>query len=181
MSRYLNIPLKILPGVDLKFEEASLKVQVKGPKGTLEFSYPSVVVFHKDGDQIKIALRPDFKGSTSFVGLSFKILENMMIGVTRGFKKTLEFVGVGYRMAVKGNVLNMQLGYSHDVNFDIPKGIVVEVKAQVVSVEGIDKEEVGRVADKIKSFRPVEPYKGKGIKYQGQHVIRKAGKSGKSK
>ena len=103
----------------------------------------------------------------------------MILGVSKGFEKKLEFSGVGYRVAVKGKTLNLQLGYSHDINYNFPEMIEIETTSNSILVKGIDKELVGRVADKIKSFRPIEPYKGKGIKYLGQYVIRKAGKSGK--
>ena len=105
------------------------------------------------------------------------LINNAVIGVKTGFEKTLELVGVGYRAAVKGTMLNLQLGYSHDINFDIPDNIKIEVEKQtVVKISGIDKQQVGMITSKIKSFRPPEPYKGKGIKEAGQYILRKEGK-----
>ena len=179
MSRYAKIPIEIAPEVEVLLDNTTVKA--KGAKGELSFTLPQAVKVIKEDKWMRVGLKTETdKKSNSFVGLTFKMINNMIIGVSKGFEKTLEFSGVGYRMAVKGNVLNMQLGFSHDVNYEIPPGIQVEVKQSSLTVSGIDKELVGRVADKIKSFRPIEPYKGKGIKYLGQYVLRKVGKAGKS-
>ena len=177
MSRYSKIPIYIADGVEIEFD--SDKIKAKGSKGELSFKLPAFVNVVKENNLVRVNLKDenDTKNK-SFVGLTFKMINNMIIGVTKGFEKILEFNGVGYRMSIKGNVLNMQLGFSHDINYNIPQAIKVEVKQSTLIVSGIDKELVGRVADKIKSFRPIEPYKAKGIKYSGQYVLRKAGKAG---
>ncbi len=179
MSRYSKIPISIPEGIEIQLNDN--RVRVKGDKGELFFLIPSSIKIVKEEKSILVNLREknDLK-SNNFIGLTFKMITNMIIGVSKGFDKNLEFSGVGYKMALKGNVLNMQLGFSHDINYEIPSDINVLVKQNALTVSGIDKELVGRVADKIKSFRPIEPYKAKGIKYTGQHVLRKVGKSGKS-
>lgn len=179
MSRYHKMLLSVPNGVDVKFEEDSSVFLVKGPKGELSFTLVPHVLIKKESGGLRVVLRDESSRLTQFVGLTFRMIQNMFLGVTSGFEKVLEFNGVGYRMAVKGEILNMQLGYSHDINYPIPKGVELEVKDQKLTVKGVDKELVGRVADEIKRYRPVEPYKGKGIRYAGQRVIRKAGKSSK--
>ena len=179
MSRYAKIPIFIPEGIEIQLGDN--KVQVKGIKGELSFATPlPVKVVEKEGSiWVNLKKESDNKNK-SFIGLTFKMITNMIIGVTKGFEKNLEFSGVGYKMVIKENVLNMQLGFSHDINYEVPTGVNVLVKQNTLTVSGIDKELVGRVADKIKSFKAIEPYKAKGIKYSGQYVLRKVGKSGKS-
>ncbi len=178
MSRIGKLPIEIPQGVKITYTDFVVKVD--GPKGalsrrimdgvTLEVSEKSLVVNRVD-DSIK---------SRSAHGLTRTLINNMVTGVTKGFETALEISGVGYRAEAKGDVLNLSLGYSHPINFELPKGISVEVdKMTKVLVKGIDKELVGQTAAKIRAFRGPEPYKGKGIKYAGEAILRKAGKTGK--
>lgn len=175
MSRYQNKPLPVLANIQVTLKDGL--VVLKGTKGELQYRCPENTHVVQEGQVLKVAATPDTKAG-HLVGLTFRMLQNMMKGVTDGFLKELELNGVGYRMAMKGQVLNLQLGYSHEINFDIPKGIQIEIKANRISIRGSDKQLVGQVADKIRGFRPVEPYKGKGFKYVDEKVRRKAGKSG---
>ena len=178
MSRFENVPILLLDGVSLSLDGKVFVIS--GKKGKLSFNIPNEVELIQEEKSFKFKLKKakDNK-SKSLIGLSYRMANNMIKGVSEGFTKKLEFNGVGYRIAVKGQVLNMQLGYSHDINYNIPQEVEIEVNKNLIIVKGIDKELVGRVADKIKSFRPIEPYKGKGIKYTNQYVIRKVGKAAK--
>ena len=179
MSRFDNMPLPIPEGVDFKCDKLSsggFDLTVKGPKGELKQSLPSYVdVSIKEGSVFFHVERKDKK---NFAGLSFRLASNLIHGVKEGFSKVLEVNGVGYRWSVSGSKLNLQLGFSHPVEYNIPEGIKVEIgKDNLLKVQGIDKQKVGEVAAQIKSYRPVEPYKGKGVRYHGQYVVRKAGKT----
>lgn len=155
-------------------------ISVKGPKGELSRTLPSGVVLEQGNNQIVIQRRDDSRVSRERHGLCRTLVANMLEGVSKGFQKRLEIQGVGYRAQIQGRNLNMSLGYSHPVKFEPPPGIefVVESNTNIV-VSGIDKEVVGNIAAMIRNARPPEPYKGKGVRYSGEFVRRKAGKAGK--
>ena len=179
MSRFEKTPLGIIEGSDVVVENGS--VLVKSSKGELSVDLPEGVMAAKESDKIlRITTVDNTKRQIAFVGLVYRMIQNAMIGLTKGFKKELQIMGVGYRWNVIENVLNMQLGFSHDIVYNIPDGIQMVAKANTLTIEGVDKQLVGQVVANVKSFRPVEPYKGKGIRLKDQHVIRKVGKSGGS-
>lgn len=179
MSRFAGRPLAIPQGVEVSLEEKAKKVflRVKGPKGELvQDIHPSVVCDKKDD---ALFFTAPLKNQENFVGMCYRLAANQILGVTEGFKKILEINGVGYRWSLSGKDLQLQLGFSHPVSFTPPSEVQcnIDSKSNTLTVEGIDRQKVGAVAAKIKSFRPVEPYKGKGIRYQGQYVLRKSGKT----
>jgi large subunit ribosomal protein L6 len=152
-------------------------IEVKGPKGTRAFKATDDVTITVDGQSVSIMPRGSSKRARQQWGMSRTMVANLATGVTEGFKKELEINGVGYRAAAQGNVLKLQLGYSHEVNFDVPEGVTVTTPKQTeVIVEGIDQQLVGQVAANIREWRKPEPYKGKGIKYKGEFIFRKEGK-----
>ena len=154
-------------------------INVEGPFGkkTLLFDTNNFDLKIDDGKKISIHPKKNDQNSKRLWGMNRSLLNNAIIGAHKGYEKVLELVGVGYRAAIKGTQLNLQLGFSHDINFDIPQSIKIIVEKQtVIKISGIDKQEVGMIASKIKSFRPPEPYKGKGIKEKGQYILRKEGK-----
>jgi large subunit ribosomal protein L6 len=177
MSRIGKKPIPVPEGVDITLDGNA--VRVKGPKGTLERTFrPEVDITLEDGE-LKVTRRSDAKRDRAFHGLSRALLANMVTGVTDGFSKTLEIVGVGYRAEMKDKALAISVGYSHPVDYPQPAGITITTPSPtVIVVEGIDRQQVGQVAAEIRSVRPPEPYKGKGIRYRGEHVRRKAGKAG---
>jgi large subunit ribosomal protein L6 len=153
------------------------EVAVKGPKGELKHVLADAIVAKLDKGRIEVTMREDTKEARAMWGMTRTMVANLMSGVTEGFTKKLEITGVGYRAAVQGSNLQLQLGYSHDVSFPIPKGIqVVCLKPTEIVITGIDKQKVGQVAAEIRQFRPPEPYKGKGVKYAGEYIHRKEGK-----
>jgi large subunit ribosomal protein L6 len=153
------------------------EVAVKGPKGELKHVLADAIVAKLDQGRIEVTMREDTKEARAMWGMTRTMVANLMSGVTEGFTKKLEITGVGYRAAVQGSNLQLQLGYSHDVSFPIPKGIqVVCPKPTEIVITGIDKQKVGQVAAEIRQFRPPEPYKGKGVKYAGEYIHRKEGK-----
>jgi len=153
------------------------EVAVKGPKGELKHVLADAMVAKLDKGRIEVAMREDTKEARAMWGMSRTMVANLMAGVTEGFSKKLEITGVGYRAAVQGSNVQLQLGYSHDVSYSIPKGIqVVCPKPTEIVITGIDKQKVGQVAAEIRRFRPPEPYKGKGVKYAGEFILRKEGK-----
>jgi len=153
------------------------EVAVKGPKGELKHVLADAMVAKLDKGRIEVAMREDTKEARAMWGMSRTMVANLMAGVTEGFTKKLEITGVGYRAAVQGSNVQLQLGYSHDVSYPIPKGIqVVCPKPTEIVISGIDKQKVGQVAAEIRRFRPPEPYKGKGVKYAGEFILRKEGK-----
>jgi large subunit ribosomal protein L6 len=153
------------------------EVAVKGPKGELKHVLADAIVAKLDKGRIEVAMREDTKEARAMWGMTRTMVANLMAGVTEGFAKKLEITGVGYRAAVQGSNLQLQLGYSHDVSYPIPKGIqVVCPKPTEIVVTGIDKQKVGQVAAEIRQFRPPEPYKGKGVRYAGEFILRKEGK-----
>ena len=177
MSRIGKKPINIASGVKVTLDGQNIKVE--GPKGNLEKTIHDQVEVKVEADQLLVLPRQKNKG-TALQGLTRSLVANMVDGVTSGFSKVLETNGVGYRAEMKGKVLSMSLGYSHPVEYPLPEGISAEVdtKANTVTVSGIDRELVGATAAKIRSFREPEPYKGKGIKYADERIVRKAGKTG---
>jgi large subunit ribosomal protein L6 len=179
MSRIGRLPIPVPSGVDVDINDRL--VTVKGPKGTLTHTLADPIVIEKADDGTLVVTRPDDeKRSKERHGLSRTLVANMVIGVTDGFSKTLEIVGTGYRVQAKGSDLEFALGFSHPVNIPAPDGITFEVQAPTrFVVRGIDKQQVGEVAANIRKLRKPEPYKGKGVRYQGEVVRRKVGKAGK--
>ena len=179
MSRIGKKPIEIPGGV--KVALSGMEINVQGPKGNLKKNIPTGVKVEVGAEQILVLPPENPRETTAMQGLTRTLIANMVDGVTTGFKKGLEINGVGYRAELKGKVLNLALGYSHSIEYPLPEGISAEVdpKANTIVVEGSDKELVGATAAKIRSFREPEPYKGKGIKYAGERIVRKAGKAGK--
>jgi large subunit ribosomal protein L6 len=177
MSRIGKKEILLPQGVEVSVADGI--VNVKGPKGSLQQVLVDRVGVDVDGQSVNVTRVSDDRRSRSFHGLMRALLANMVVGVTEGFSKSLEIKGIGYKAAVKGSTLDLALGFSHPIAYPIPDGINISVDKEKVVVQGIDKQLVGAVAADIRSFRPVEPYKGKGIKYTDEHVIRKAGKAGK--
>lgn len=178
MSRIGKLPVAIPSGVKVALD--GNKMTVQGPKGTLSQVLHERMIIAVEAEQITIARPTDEKPDCALHGLTRSLINNMVVGVTEGFKKALEINGVGYRAEISGKVLTLSLGYSHPVVYALPEGISVEVEKQTkLSVMGIDKQLVGSAAAKIRSFRKPEPYKGKGIKYADERIVRKAGKAGK--
>jgi len=178
MSRIGKLPIEIPSGVKITLD--NLIIKVDGPKGTLSRPMLEGISIVEDNKQILVTRSDDEPKSRSFHGLTRSLVNNMVVGVTKGFETVLDITGVGYRAEVKGEILTLSLGFSHPINFALPSGISVEVeKMTKVFVRGADKELVGQTAAKIRSFRPPEPYKGKGIKYSDEKILRKAGKTGK--
>src|SRR3954453_14252591 len=179
MSRIGQAPIAVPSGVDITI--AGPTVTVKGPKGTLSRDVPGTITVHRDETKILVERPDDERENRSLHGLTRSLVNNMVVGVTDGFAKELEIIGVGYRAEAQGpNKLRLALGFSHPVIVDAPEGITFEVPAPTrVIVKGINKETVGQVAANIRSIRKPEPYKGKGVRYLGERVLRKAGKTGK--
>lgn len=177
MSRVGKNPVPVPKGVSATLDGARLTV--KGPKGTLERILPESIGVEVGTDSIGVTRSDDDRRSRSMHGLVRALVSNMVVGVSTGFTKVLEIHGIGYRADVHDNILNLSIGYSHPVEFPLPDGITGSVdKQNVIRLEGIDKELVGQTAAKIRAFRSVEPYKGKGIRYGGEQIRRKAGKTG---
>ena len=178
MSRIGKMPIAIPAGVTVEIAENN-HVTVKGPKGTLERTFPAEMIIKQDGPVVTVERPNDLKRSKSLHGLSRTLLNNMVVGVTEGFKKTLVVNGVGYRVQKSGKTLTLFLGYSHPIEMLDPEGVESTVEGLNITVSGIDKEKVGQYAAEIRSKREPEPYKGKGIRYADEHIRRKAGKAGK--
>ena len=178
MSRIGKLPISVPKGVTVTVDESNLVV-VKGPKGTLSQDVNKDISISQDGGVLHLTRKNDSKPQKSMHGLYRTLVNNMVIGVTKGYSKTLELVGTGYRAQVDGNKLTLNVGYSHPVEFIAPKDVSFETpNATTVVVKGIDKQVVGNLAADIRAVRPPEPYLGKGIKYQDEHIRRKVGKSG---
>jgi large subunit ribosomal protein L6 len=178
MSRIGRAPIEIPAGVTVTVGEDNL-VKVKGPKGELSRQISPEMKVTIDGNVLTVERPSDDKMHRSLHGLSRTLINNMVVGVTEGYQKNLEIAGVGYRAQKQGKNLNLSLGFSHPVVVEPPEGITFDVPtATSITVSGIDKEVVGQIAAEIRSFREPEPYKGKGIKYAGEHIRRKEGKAG---
>lgn len=183
MSRLGKKPVHLPKGVEIQSEKNS--VQIKGLKGILNVSMPSGITLVSKGNEIYLTAElPNKKISKPLSilhGLTRSLLQNAVIGVSEGFEKKLILVGVGYKAQLKGTVLDLQVGTSHPVEIPIPTGINVKVDKNILSVSGIDKQKVGQFAASVRAKKPVEPYKGKGIHYQGEYIRKKAGKTAKGK
>lgn len=176
MSRIGNKPVTIVKGVTVTHKDNL--VTIKGPKGELSVTPHPAITVKVEGTEIKLTRSSDEKGVKALHGLWRALLQNMVRGVVEGHSKKLEIVGVGYRAEMKGAKLQLQVGYSHPILFGAPEGVKLETPTQTnIVISGVDKQLVGLVAAKIRSFRPPEPYKGKGIKYQDEYIRRKAGKA----
>ena len=175
MSRIGKKPVAIPSGVTANIENGTLSV--KGPKGTLSLGLRDEISYAVEGETIVVKPANDTKAARAFWGMQRTLVSNLVQGVTEGFTKVLEISGVGYRAQAQGNKLKLQLGYSHDVDLDVPQGVEVKTPDQTtVEISGIDKQAVGQFAAEIRRWRKPEPYKGKGIKYRGEYVFRKEGK-----
>ncbi len=179
MSRIGKKIISLPKGVEVKLNAGS--VEVKGPKGTLVTPAADCLDYTIDVDGVTVARKDDSRLARAQHGLRRTLLFNCVTGVTSGFSKTLEVIGVGYKVAVKGNVVELALGFSHPVLVDLPKGIEAKAEGQKLTLSGMDKELVGEIAARIRRLRKPEPYKGKGIRYENEQVRRKVGKSGGKK
>jgi large subunit ribosomal protein L6 len=176
VSRIGKKPIPISKGV--KIHTSGQEIKVTGPKGELSATVHPDLKIEANGEEIVVKRQSDEKPQRALHGLWRALIQNMLTGVSEGYTRKLELVGVGYRAELKGKKLQMQLGYSHPILFQPPDGIKIETPTQTnIIVNGIDKQLVGQVAAKIRSFRPPEPYKGKGVKYEGEYIRRKAGKA----
>jgi large subunit ribosomal protein L6 len=179
MSRVGKLPIKVPSGVTITIDPDT--ITVAGSKGTLtQFTMPGVTV-KQEGEEVIVTRVNDEPQNRAKHGLMRALINNMVTGVSTGFSKKLELNGVGYRVAMSGTNLKFNLGFSHEVPYTIPTGVTAAVEQNTITVSGIDKQQVGQVAAEIRALKKPEPYKGKGIKYVGEHIIRKSGKSGKDK
>ena len=175
MSRIGKKSIAIPKGVTVALDGQT--VSVKGPKGERTWTVAEEIEIRQEGDELSLTPRSDTPRARAMWGLSRTLVDNMVTGVTTGFDKTLELVGVGYRAAMKGSQLSLQLGFSHDVDIDPPAGVTFAVPKQTeIKISGVDKQAVGQIAAVIRKLRPPEPYKGKGVRYAGEAVRRKEGK-----
>ncbi|MBT95554.1 MAG: 50S ribosomal protein L6 [Acidimicrobiaceae bacterium] len=179
MSRIGKSPIEIKSGVEVTLNGNS--IEVKGPKGVLTQDIPEGIQAKKEDETIIVTRENELRETKALHGLIRSLINNMVTGVTEGYEKQLELVGVGYRAQSKGaSALELQLGFSHPVNYAAPEGITLDVPSQTeINISGIDKQVVGQVAADIRALKKPEPYKGKGIRYVGEHIIRKAGKTAK--
>ena len=179
MARIGKRILEIPKGVEVKIADGT--ISVKGPKGTLTQAYRPEIKIVIDGDKLSTVCEALDSNARSLHGLYNSLLKNMLDGVAKGFEKNLELIGVGYRAQLQGKKLTLALGYSHPIEVDPPEGVIFEVEGQTkIKIKGMDRQVVGEIAAKIRKMREVEPYKGKGIRYQGELVRRKAGKAAKT-
>lgn len=175
MSRVAYAPIKVPNGVEVAVEAAA--VRVKGPKGALAYTLPKSVSVAQEDGVLRCQPREGIPGALALAGTARSIINGMVIGVSEGFEKRLALVGVGYRAQMQGNSLNLTLGYSHPINFPVPDGVQIETPSQTeIVIRGFDKQKVGQVAAEIRGMRPPEPYKGKGVKYADESIIRKEAK-----
>ena len=180
MSRIGRAPINVPAGVEVTVDAVNYVVTVKGPKGTLTQNYHSRMNVTVEGNVVTVTRPSDEKEDRALHGLTRTLIYNMVVGVTEGYSKKLEVNGVGYRVAMQGKALNLTLGYSHPVIVDAPEGITFETPdANTIIIKGINKQVVGETAAFVRSRRAPEPYKGKGIKYEGEKIRRKSGKTGK--
>lgn len=175
MSRVANVPIVLPKGVEASV--SATDISVKGAKGNLSLQLHQSVIIDKDGDSLRVSARDSSKQSGALAGTFRALVNNMVIGVTKGFQKKLELQGVGYRAKAQGTSLNLTLGYSHPIDYKLPEGVTAETPSQTeIVITGTNKQQVGQVAAEIREFRPPEPYKGKGIRYIGEQVYRKEAK-----
>lgn len=175
MSRIAKAPVIIPNGVDIKLEDNN--IVVKGSKGQLSFSFNPTVTINVTDNLIQMQWNKDDRKAVAQAGTTRAVVNNMIVGVSAGFEKKLTLIGVGYRAQAKENILNLTLGYSHPIDFEVPAGISVETPSQTeVVIKGSDKQQVGQVAAKIRAYRPPEPYKGKGVRYVDEVVAKKEAK-----
>lgn len=180
MSRKGKLPIPVPKGVEVKITPS--EISVKGPKGTLRQALLGGIVIKHEGEQLLVALDENHKDNENYHGLYRTLIDNMIHGATKGFESKLEMVGVGYRAAVQGRLLDLQIGFSHPTKLPIPEGIQVAVEKNTqITISGIDKQAVGQFAASVRAKRPPEPYQGKGIRYSGEYVRKKAGKSAAKK
>jgi len=173
MSRIAKKPVTVPAGTEIKITGQS--VNIKGPKGTLNMDLHDTVSITQDGAELKFA--PASDSDMAMAGTMRSLVSNMVLGVTEGFEKKLQLIGVGYRAQAQGNKLNLSLGFSHPVEYAVPEGISVETPSQTeILVKGSDKQKVGQVSAEIRAYRPPEPYKGKGVRYADEYVVRKEAK-----
>lgn len=175
MSRIANNPITIPGGVDVNI--VGSLITVKGSKGELSYNIHSLVKVEQKDNELKTSVNNNSKFANALSGTTRALIQNIVTGVSEGFERKLEIVGVGYRAAVSGKVLNLTLGFSHPVEFQIPEGITIETPSQTeIVIKGFDKQKVGQVAANIRSYRPPEPYKGKGVRYLDERIISKEAK-----
>jgi large subunit ribosomal protein L6 len=175
MSRIGKKPVALPSGVTASMADGTLSV--KGPKGELTMPMSDLISYEMKEEGVSVQPANNSKAARAFWGMQRTLVQNLVTGVTEGFTKVLEITGVGYRATAQGKTLKLQLGYSHDVNFDVPEGIEIKTPDNTtVEISGIDKQKVGQVAAEIRRWRKPEPYKGKGIKYRGEYIFRKEGK-----
>lgn len=175
MSRVAKNPVAVPKGVEVTLDGNHLRI--KGPKGTMEWTVHPLVTVVREGEALQFAKAKDTVQSNALAGTTRALVANMVRGVTQGFERKLELQGVGYRAQAQGSNLNLTLGFSHPVVFQVPQGVTVETPSQTeILVKGIDKQQVGQVAAKIRAYRPPEPYKGKGVRYAGERVVIKEAK-----
>ena len=173
MSRIAKKPITVPSGIDVSI--AGQSVSVKGPKGNLSMDLHAAVSIQQDGTELK--LQPADDSAIAMTGTMRSLVNNMVVGVSEGFEKKLELIGVGYRAQAQGNKLNLSLGFSHPVEYAVPEGISIETPSQTeIMVRGADKQKVGQVSAEIRAYRPPEPYKGKGVRYADEYVVRKEAK-----
>lgn len=173
MSRIAYKPIEIPAGTDVTISGQT--VSVKGKQGAISMDLHDAVTIAQDGNQLSLSPKKD--GAIAMTGTMRSLVNNMVIGASQGFEKKLELIGVGYRAQAQGNTLNLTLGFSHPVNYPVPEGITIETPSQTeILVKGIDKQKVGQVSAEIRAYRPPEPYKGKGVRYSDEYVIRKEAK-----
>jgi large subunit ribosomal protein L6 len=174
MSRIGKKPVAVPAGVDISFH--ANVITVKGPKGVLEFAHRREVKISVENEQVQVIKIGETKKAQAIWGTTAKVIANMFIGVTTGFEKQLELNGVGFRMVIQGNKINLALGFSHPVEMVIPEGLAAKIENNIMTLSGIDKQRVGEFAAVVRKLKPVEPYKGKGFRYVGEVVRRKEGK-----
>lgn len=175
MSRVAKNPIPIPSGVEV--ELGTQQISVKGPKGKLHLVPHPLVCLDRDGEELKVSTREEGKQAVAMAGTMRALVNNMVTGVSVGFERKLSIIGVGYRAQAQDKKLNLTLGFSHPINYEVPDGVEVETPSQTeIIVRGADKQKVGQVAAEIRSFRPPEPYKGKGVRYVDEHVVRKQAK-----